>query len=64
MINDVSRAFFVVPMQRHLCVELPEEDKTEEDRENDMVGYLQQSLYGTRDAAANFPIRSEKKRRC
>ena len=31
-----------------------EEDKTDEDRENDMVGKLQMSLYGTRDAAANF----------
>ena len=56
MINDVSRAFFEAPMQkdRNLCIELPWEDMTEKDRENDMVGYLSQSLYGTRDAAANF----------
>jgi hypothetical protein len=54
MINDVSRAFFEAPMQRDMCIELPEEDLTEEDRLNDMVGYLNQSLYGTRDAASNF----------
>ena len=49
MINDVSRAFFAAPMRagRHLCIELPEEDKTHEDKEADMVGYLNQSLYGT-----------------
>jgi hypothetical protein len=56
MINDVSRAFFEAPMQvgRHLCIELPEEDCTEEDKRRDMVGYLTKSLYGTRDAAYNF----------
>ena len=52
MINDVARAFFEAPMQRDMCVELPEEDR--EEGEGDMVAYLQQSLYGTRDAAANF----------
>ena len=32
MINDVSRAFFEAPMQpdRHLCIELPMEDLSEE----------------------------------
>ena len=56
MINDVSRAFFEAPMQegRNICIELPEEDLTEEDKRNDMVGYLNMSLYGTRDAAYNF----------
>ena len=54
MINDVARAFFEAPMRRLLCVELPEEDKTAEDIEGDHVGLLQMSLYGTRDAAANF----------
>ena len=39
---------------RFLCVELPEEDMTPEDKRRDMVGLLNQSLYGTRDAAANF----------
>ena len=56
MINDVSRAFFEAPMQagRNLCIELPDEDLSSEDKEDDMVGYLNQGLYGTRDAAANF----------
>ena len=58
MINDVARAFFEAPMRRMLCVELPEEDKTEMDRAQDNVGLLNMSLYGTRDAAANFPSRS------
>ena len=60
MINDVSRAFFEAPMQRNLCIELPEEDMTEEDKKNDMVGYLHQSLYGTGDAAANFQLEVKK----
>ena len=54
MINDISRAFFEAPMKRALRIELPEESKTEEDRKNDNVGLLVQSLYGTRDAANNF----------
>ena len=54
MINDVARAFFEAPKTREVCVELPEEDKTEEDRKEDRIGLLQMSLYGTRDAAANF----------
>ena len=41
-------------MQRYVCVELPAEAKSPEDIENDMVGSLVMSLYGTRDAAANF----------
>ena len=52
MVNDVARAFFEAPMTRCLCIELPEEDKLE--GEEDMVGLLNMSLYGTRDAAANF----------
>ena len=56
MLNDVSRAFFEAPMQagRNLCIELPAEDLSPGDRKRDLVGYLVQSLYGTRDAAANF----------
>ena len=51
MINDVARAFFEAPATRAVCVELPPEAKA---GGRDMVGYLQKSLYGTRDAAANF----------
>ena len=54
MINDVSRAFFEAPIGRNVCIELPEEDLEDGDVEQDMVGLLKQSLYGTRDAAANF----------
>ena len=52
MINDVARAFFEAGTSRDICIELPEEDKIE--GEGDMVGKLRMSLYGTRDAAANF----------
>ena len=54
MINDVARAFYEAPATRNLCVEIPEECKTEQDREDDSVALLQKSLYGTRNAAANF----------
>ena len=50
MINDVARAFFEAPATRAVCVRLPPEAAQAED----MVGVLQLSLYGTRDAAANF----------
>jgi hypothetical protein len=50
----VARAFFEAPVRRDICIELPAEDYTEEDEREDMVGHLIQSLYGTRDAAANF----------
>lgn len=54
MINDVARAFFEAPAKRDICIELPNEAKTKDDEEQDMVGKLVQSLYGTRDAAKNF----------
>jgi hypothetical protein len=54
MINDVARAFFEAPVTRNVRIELPNEDKTEDDWKQDMVGKLNMSLYGTRDAAANF----------
>ena len=53
MLNDVARAFFEAPMTRQVCVELPLEARTEGEDE-DVVGLLLLSLYGTRDAAANF----------
>ena len=54
MINDVARAFFEAPVRRTVCVELPPEALGEGDDTRDLVGLLQMSLYGTRDAAANF----------
>ena len=54
MINDVARAFFEAKAERQVCVELPEEDKSEGDKQRDAVGHLVMSLYGTRDAAKNW----------
>ena len=54
MINDVARAFFEAPIRRTVCVELPAEATGQAEAGEDMVGLLQMSLYGTRDAAANF----------
>ena len=51
MVSDVARAFFEAPMKRLVCVELPPEARVDG---ADQVGLLQKSLYGTRDAAANF----------
>ena len=53
-IDDVSRAFFEAPAVRQVCVEIPSEAKTSEDEDEDMVGLLQMSLYGTRDAVNNW----------
>ena len=50
-INDVATAFFEARATIKLCVELPEEVK---DENEDEVGLLSKSLYGTMDAAANF----------
>ena len=52
IVNDIARAFFEAPVQREIAVELPEEDGGGPGCP--MVGLLQKSLYGTRDAAANF----------
>ncbi len=54
MINDVSRAFFEAKATRPICIELPDEDLTEEDRRRDVVGFLMLSLYVTREAAMNW----------
>ena len=54
MINDVARAFFEATVKRAVCVEIPEEDKTATDNHKDVVGMLNMSLYGTRDAAKNW----------
>ena len=53
-IDDVSRAFFEAPAVRDVCVELPEEALTDDERGHDLVGHLKMSLYGTRDAAMNW----------
>ena len=50
----VSRAFFEAPVQRDVCIELPEEALSEGENSEDWVGKLHMSLYGTRGAAANW----------
>ena len=54
MINDIARAFFEAKTQRKVCVELPAEDLDANDAGKDLVGLLNMSLYGTRDAAKNW----------
>ena len=39
-IDDVSRACFEAAAVRNVCVELPDEDLTEEERTQDLVGHL------------------------
>lgn len=46
---DVSRAYFYAPARRPVFVRLPDEDD-----EQGMCGRLNVSMYGTRDAAANW----------
>ena len=52
MINDVKRAYFHAAVKRLVYIELPNEDRLEGDE--DMVGELRLSMYGTRDAAQNW----------
>ena len=42
---------FYAPAKRHLYIELPEEDEL---GDHSMLGKLNVSLYGTRDAANNW----------
>ena len=49
---DVSTAYFNTPVKREICIEIPCEDWSEQD--GDVVGKLEKSLYGTRDAAQNW----------
>ena len=48
MINDVARAFFEAPAVSQVCVELPEECLTPEDRRNYNAGHLHMSLWHER----------------
>ena len=54
MVTDVSRAFFEAPAKRDICVELPAEALSPGETPEDIVGKLLASLYGTRDASANW----------
>ncbi len=52
MTNDVKRAYFYAPVTRPIYVIIPPEDR--EPGDEDKVGQLNLSLYGTRDAAMNW----------
>ena len=52
MTNDVKRAYFNAAATRPIFIIIPQEDREEGDEE--MVGQLNVSLYGTRDAAQNW----------
>jgi hypothetical protein len=52
MHNDVSRAYFHAPAVRNVFVEIIDEDF--EDGDEDRCGWLNVSMYGTRDAASNW----------
>ena len=52
MYADVSRAYFYAPAVRPVYVRLPDEDKQPGD--DGLVGRLEMSMYGTRDAANNW----------
>ena len=54
LIADVSRASFEAPAKRDLCVELPEEALQGDETPLSAVGKLLASLYGARDASANW----------
>ena len=47
MIQDISKAYFFAPATRDIYIELPPEDA-----EPGVVGRLEKSSYGTRDAEA------------
>ena len=49
MIQEISKAYFFAPETRDINIELPPEDA-----EPGIVGKLEKSLYGTRDAALNW----------
>jgi hypothetical protein len=49
MIQDISKAYFFAPATRDIFIELPPEEA-----EPGMVGKLEKSLCGTRDAALNW----------
>ncbi len=55
MSNDVKRAYFYAPATRPVYIAIPSEDFEEGDEEK--VGMLNLSLYGTRDAAMNWAIK-------
>ena len=54
MINDVARGFFEAPAIRQVCIEVPKEYYDDVDGRKDIVGHINMSLHGARDAAINW----------
>ena len=52
MVIDIKRAYFYAPALKDIYVRLPPEDPRSSDP--NLCGKLQKSLYGTRDAGANW----------
>ena len=50
IVADIKNAFYEARAQRDICMEIPEEDRTEADRREDTVGKLELAMPGTRDA--------------
>ena len=60
MTVDSSRALFEAPARRDVWVELPGEALAKGETAADKVGKLEASLYGARDASANWPAEVSK----
>ena len=54
IIIDIKRAYFYAPAQKAIYVKLPPEDPQSSNPE--VCGKLKKSLYGTRDAGANWHL--------
>ena len=54
LVSDVSRAFFEAPTIRRIAVTLPQEALEEHEYGMGLVGILQMSQYGIRDAAVSL----------
>ena len=54
MVIDIKRAYFYAPAQKDIFVRLPPEDPRAKDP--NVCGRLLKSLYGTRDAGANWHL--------
>ena len=54
--SDIKRAYFYAKVARPVFIEIPIEDR--KPGNEGMVGKLNMSLYGARDAAQNWPTRN------
>ena len=54
IVADVKKTFYEALAKRRICMEVPEEDKSDEDKTQDVVGELMLAMPGTRDAANSW----------